>query len=120
MNKILVIDDEIDILTLLEILFTTNNFIVKTMSNPSNFLEEIKDFFPDVILMDVNIGYHDGRDLCKLLKADIVHKHIPIILFSAHPDVKQTYTECGANDFIAKPFDVLNILAIVTKYLKAA
>lgn len=120
MNKILVIDDEKDILSILEIVFTANKLIVKTMSNPANFLKEIKDFLPDVILMDVNMGHHDGRKICKLLKADIVHKHIPVILFSAQPNIQETYPECEANDFIAKPFDVTDILALVKKYLKAA
>ncbi len=120
MNKILVIDDDIDILAVLEIVFSANNFTVKTMSDPSGFLEEIKDFLPDVILMDINMGHHDGREICKLLKADIVHKKIPVILFSAQPKIRETYPECEANDFIAKPFDVLDIVAIVKKYLTAA
>ena len=120
MKKILIVDDDTDILTVVEVLLTTHGYTVHTISEPSGILEDVKTFYPDVILMDVNMGHHDGREICKLLKSDSVINHIPVILFSALHNLHETHRECEATDFIAKPFDALELIKIIEKHLKAA
>jgi CheY-like chemotaxis protein len=70
--------------------------------------------------MDVNMGEHDGREICKLLKSDTIIKHIPVILFSAMQNLLETHRECEATDFIAKPFESLDLIRIIEKHLIAA
>ncbi len=120
MNKILIVDDDKDILQIVELLLTAHNYTVETVFNPANILEKVKTFHPDLILMDVNMGHHDGREICKLLKSDTIIKHIPVILFSAMQNLQETHTECEATDFIAKPFDALYLIRIIEKHLVSA
>lgn len=120
MARILVVDDDKDVLEIVAILLSINNYQVQTIYNPEEILEQIKNFHPDLILLDVNIGQHDGRDICKQLKADSTIKHIPVILFSALQGLQETYPECEAVDFIAKPFETFELIEKIEKHLKAA
>ncbi len=120
MSKILIVDDDKDILEVVKLLLTYHNYDVQTIFDPEETREQIRTFKPYIILLDVNIGKHDGRDICKLLKSDIAIKHIPVILFSALPGLPDKYPECEATGFIAKPFDAIQLLETIEKHLKAA
>jgi len=120
MKKILIVDDDKDILTVVELLLNAHNYTVETVFDPANILEKVKTFHPDLILMDVNMGHHDGREICKLLKADTIINHIPVILFSAMHNLQETHRECEATDFIGKPFDALDLIKIIEKHMIAA
>ena len=117
MKKILIVDDDKDILTIVEMLLTAHNYQVHTVSDASDILEQVISFCPKIILMDVNMGNHDGREICKLLKADLGVKHIPVILFSAMQNLGETHRECEATDFISKPFDSVELIKILEKHL---
>jgi DNA-binding response OmpR family regulator len=110
MSKILVVDDDTDILSVMEILLTMKGFEVEVTTKGENTFPKIASFRPDLILLDVLISGHDGRTICRKLKADKDTRHIPVIMFSAHPGAAATIAEYGADDFIAKPFDVTNLL----------
>ncbi len=117
MKKILIVDDDKDILTIVELLLTAHNFTVLTVDDPSDILDQVINFRPKIILMDVNMGNHDGREICKLLKSDLALKHIPVILFSAMQNLQETHSECEATDFICKPFDSLELIKILDKHI---
>jgi DNA-binding response OmpR family regulator len=110
MSKILVVDDDIDILSVMEILLSMKGFDVEVTSKGENTFPKIESFKPDLILLDVLISGHDGRAICKQIKTNQLTKNIPVIMFSAHPGAASTITEYGADDFIAKPFDVNNLM----------
>lgn len=117
MSKILVVDDDTDILSVMEILLTMKGFEVEVTTKGENTFPKIEIFKPDLILLDVLISGHDGRTICKKLKSAKETMHIPIIMFSAHPGAAATIAEYGADDFIAKPFDVTNLLQKVKHQL---
>ncbi|MEP6596919.1 MAG: response regulator [Ginsengibacter sp.] len=119
MSKILVVDDDIDILSVMEILLTMKGFEVEVTAKGENTFPKIKTFRPDLILLDVLISGYDGRTICKELKSNETTRHIPVIMFSAHPGAAATIAEYGADDFIAKPFDVNNLIQKVNTQLKA-
>ncbi len=110
MSRILVVDDDIDILSVMEVLLSMKGFDVEVTAKGENTFPKINSFKPDLILLDVLISGHDGRSICKQLKANETTKHIPVIMFSAHPGAAATISDYGADDFIAKPFDVENLL----------
>jgi DNA-binding response OmpR family regulator len=120
MSKVLVIDDDKDILVVVDILLTMHDHTVKTIFKAEDTLDEIKKFKPDIILLDVDLGGHDGREICKLLKNIREIKNIPVILFSASPELERSHIECGANDFLSKPFDISELINKVKQHLKAA
>lgn len=117
MSRILVVDDDTDILSVMEILLTMKGFEVEVTAKGENTVPKIYSFKPDLILLDVLISGHDGRTICKQLKSDKATQHIPVIMFSAHPGAAATISDYGANDFIAKPFDVNHLLRKVNEQL---
>ncbi len=118
MSKILVVDDDIDILSVMEILLSMKGFDVEVTSKGENAFPKAESFKPDLILLDVLISGHDGRTICKQLKSHKETSHIPVIMFSAHPGAASTIADYGADDFIAKPFDVNNLMSKVNKQLE--
>ena len=118
MAKILVVDDDRDILDMVKLLLNTQRYSVETIFKGDQVLEQAKIFMPDLILLDVKLGGHDGRTLCKHIKSVDTLKHIPIILFSATPGLAETYAECEATDFVAKPFDAFELIKKIEKHLQ--
>ncbi len=110
MKKILVVDDDIDILTVVQLVLETNGFIVVAISNWQQIYTQIVAFKPDLILLDVSLGTQDGRNICKQLKSDGDTRHISIILFSANHNVEASVSECLADSFISKPFDINDLI----------
>lgn len=117
MAKILVVDDDLDILVVMEILLNMKGYEVEVTPKWEHAIDKIRIFKPDLILLDVLISGNDGRTICKKLKAEEDTKHIPIIMFSAHPSAEATISEYGANDFIAKPFDVNELMEKIKKHI---
>ncbi|MEO6328356.1 MAG: response regulator [Ginsengibacter sp.] len=117
MSRILVVDDDLDILVVMEILLSMKGFEVDVTAKWENTFDKIGSFKPDLILLDVLISGNDGRILCKQLKSKPETKQIPVIMFSAHPSAAATIHEYGADDFIAKPFDVNDLLTKVNNQL---
>lgn len=118
MSKILVIDDDVDILSVMEILLSMKGYNVEVTAKGENTFPKIETFKPDLILLDVLISGYDGRVICKQLKANEKTKHIPVIMFSAHPGAAATIADYGADDFIAKPFDVNHLLKKINDQLR--
>lgn len=115
MNKILVVDDDTDILAVVEIVLNMNNFTVHAISKWNDINNAIESFSPDLILLDVALGGADGRVICKQLKQSNETQHIPIILFSAHYDLVNNIQECMANGVITKPFETSYLLETIRK-----
>lgn len=120
MTKVLIVDDDKDILEVVSLLLTIHGYAVETIFRAEEAKENIKKFKPNIILLDVNIGGHDGRDVCRQLKKMSAAKDIPVILFSAIPDLEQVHVTCGANDYLAKPFDVHELIKKIERHVKAA
>jgi DNA-binding response OmpR family regulator len=117
MSKILVVDDDVDILSVMEILLSMKGFEVKTLAKGQDIFSTVQNFDPDLILLDVLISGYDGRVVCKKLKSSEKTKDIPVIMFSAHPGAAATIADYGANDFISKPFDVTNLMKKINSQL---
>jgi CheY-like chemotaxis protein len=115
-KKILVVDDEPDILEFLQIIFEDAGFLVVT-TDKGEYLEKLNHgALPDVVLLDMLLSGKDGRDIVKYLKSHEKTKHIPVIMFSAHPGAEKTALAAGADDFVEKPFDIDTLLNKITHY----
>ncbi len=120
MKKILVVDDSREILEVIELILGTEGYEVNGIWDASKLNQSVTDFKPDLILLDVMLGNIDGRDLCNSLKTDRSTNHIPVIMISAsHGLGDMTDRVCHPNDFIAKPFDINNLLDKVGAQLAA-
>ena len=117
MARILVVDDDVDILSVMEILLSMKGFVVEVTTKGESTFSKIDSFQPDLILLDVLISGTDGRVICKQLKINEETRSIPVIMFSAHPGAAATISDYGADDFISKPFDVNHLLQKVNTQL---
>ena len=115
MKKILVADDDPAILHSIKMLLTDEGYEVETVVG-DKAAEEVQRYAPDLILLDIWMSGINGRDICKLLKSQAESNHIPIIMISAHSDVEKMSKDCGADDFVAKPFDIFKLLDKVERY----
>jgi DNA-binding response OmpR family regulator len=110
MKKILLIDDDPDVITVLQLLLKKKGYEVATASREEEAYSQVKLFEPDLIVLDVLLSGVDGRTICKKLKNTSASKHIPIIMFSAHPGAQKNMQDFGADDFISKPFESNKLL----------
>ena len=106
MKKILVVDDDVDILNVVQLVLDANGFEVVATSDWQQINTQLDAFKPDLILFDVSLGTQDGRNICKQLKSNHYTKHISVILFSANHNIENSLPECLADNFISKPFDI--------------
>ena len=108
MKKILVVDDDIDILFVIEHLLRLKGFDVRTHATGMGIPNIVIQYAPDLILLDVMLPGKKGTEVCKELK--IINPDIPVILFSANPEQGKAFEIYKADEFISKPFAVENLI----------
>jgi DNA-binding response OmpR family regulator len=116
-KKILIVDDEPDILEFLAVILEDEGYSVAKTDKGYTLEKLPQEALPDLILLDMLLSGKDGRVIVKRLKSQEQTRHIPVIMFSAHPSAEQTAREAGADDFIAKPFDIDDLLNRVARIL---
>jgi len=106
-KKILILDDDQNLLDVLSILLTESGYDIQTLCTGESIFEEIQRFHPDLVLMDIMLGGMDGRLICKRIKAETDTIGLPVILISGSHNLAANLSEQGApNDFMSKPFDL--------------
>lgn len=106
-QEILVIDDDTDLCELMSIILSKEGYKVKTMRH-FNSLNGAP--LPDLIILDVLFAGKDGRTICKQLKESAETRHIPVLMYSAGTNLEQDAKNAGAEDFIAKPFEIKELV----------
>lgn len=120
MQRILVVDDDQDILEVLKYILEDSGYLVDTLSDGRLIFDKINEHIPDLILLDIMLGTIDGRELCKSIKSKTETHDIPVILVSASHTVSGYFNaDMGPNDYVAKPFDINELLDTVHKQLAA-
>jgi two-component system phosphate regulon response regulator PhoB len=119
-EKILVVDDEKDILELIDFNLTKNGYRVRTVTSGEEALDLIKENDYDLIILDLMLPGVDGFDICKIIKADKHKSNIPIVMVTAKADEadKVAGLEIGADHYVTKPFSPRELLAIVKATLR--
>ncbi len=118
MAKIFVIDDDKNLLKVMKSLLHLNGFDVSIFRNWEIAYRIMKRFEPHLILLDVFLIGIDGLEVCQRFKASPYTKHIPIIFCSGYPEIAKTgIDDYGAADFIAKPFELKELISKVQSAL---
>jgi len=112
-KKVLILDDDIDILQICSIVLKKKGFDVSTLNSSNQIVEHVRTHQPDVILMDNWIPGPGGIEATKELKNTPDLQSIPVIFFSANSNVTQLAKEAHADYFLQKPFDITELEAIV-------
>ena len=119
--KILVVDDEPRNVRILQIQLNARGYTVYTAADGLQALDVVKEEMPDLILLDINMPKMDGFEVVKQVRANEETEFIPIVMITALRDTRENRIksiEAGADDFIEKPFDSLEVLARVRSLLR--
>ncbi len=111
--KILVVDDERNILDIIRFNLEAEGYEVITSKDGEDALIRVHGSMPDLILCDIMMPELDGLEVCRRLKADGRTNQIPVVMLSARTQAhdKVASIEAGADDFITKPFDFSDLVA---------
>ncbi|MES2850647.1 MAG: response regulator [Bacteroidota bacterium] len=113
MKKVLVLDDDLDILKLVQTILKINNFDVQVESEWQRIYTAVESFAPDVILLDISLGGADGVEICKKLKQNPETSNISILLFSANIEMAKRVSDCGAQGYLSKPFTIKELIQAI-------
>lgn len=119
-KRILIVDDEEDILKVLKFRLEANNYEVLSASDGQEGLTKARTEKPDLMILDLMLPKLDGYKVCRMLKFDETYKTIPIIMFTARAQKEDEGLgkEMGADAYITKPFEPEVLLEKIRELLK--
>lgn len=119
-NKILIVEDEEDIIELLRFNLINEGFEVHAVDRGDKAVEAMRTFNPDLLLLDIMLPGMNGIDVCRNIKADAALKHTPIIMLSAKGEETDIVLglEFGAEDYVTKPFSPRVLIARIRSVLR--
>ena len=109
MKKILIVDDDEDLLYGLTALLTNKGYKIKTVAEGREVPNAMLTFFPDVILLDLHLKDGDGRQLCHALKGNNRTKNIPILMISSDTQLAEIVADCPVDATMEKPITLINL-----------
>jgi DNA-binding response OmpR family regulator len=112
LKRILVLDDNPDILDVIKEALSYEKFEVTITSNSKNFIETVFNYQPDLLILDYKLNGPQGDDICRQIKAHHQFHHIPVIICSAYLN-KNSLLSCGCDAIIAKPFGLEELIGTV-------
>ena len=120
MHRVLVVDDESDVTELLQYRLEQEGYRVATLNDPLGFVVKVREFEPDLMLLDIMMPELSGIQLCRIVRADPSMKDIPVIFLSARGEVEDRIKglEAGAEDYVSKPFNTNELVLRISKMLK--
>ncbi|MDX1751934.1 MAG: response regulator transcription factor [Salinimicrobium sediminis] len=116
-NKILVIDDDSGIGEMLKTLLEYYKYTVTVTPKPEETERLIVENDIDLVLLDMLISGVNGTDVCARLRNNEETKDTPVLMMSALHDAGKKCREAGANDFIAKPFEMEDLIAKINEVM---
>jgi twitching motility two-component system response regulator PilG len=117
---VLVVDDSPTVRKIVQLTLQRENIEVVTAADGLSALAAVADAQPDLILLDIMLPRMDGYDICKLVRKNMDYSDVPIIMLSGKDGLfdKMRGKLAGSNDYITKPFDSAELVALVKRYLE--
>jgi DNA-binding response OmpR family regulator len=119
--RILIADDNAQGVELLEAYLSTGDFDIRTAADGEETLHQVKEWQPDLILLDIMMPKISGFEVCKRLRADPATRHTGILMITAldQPSDVERAVEAGTDDFLTKPINKTDLLLRVRSILKS-
>ncbi|WP_345948313.1 MULTISPECIES: response regulator [unclassified Mucilaginibacter] len=117
LKRILVLDDNMDILEIVHEVLTYEQFEVKSTSESKSIVTVAEDYKPDLIILDYKLMDDNGGEICRMFKSHKSLHKIPVIIFSAYTS-KLDFFSFGCDAVIAKPFDLNEFIDTVNNCLR--
>ena len=118
-KMIMLVDDDKDLVLLLRHVLNGKGYLVTTLQEGNKVLQVINSVHPDLLILDINIGEYDGRDICREIKQNPAYDHIPVVLFSALVKEKEAMGGCEADAYIEKPISTSSFLHKIESLIAA-
>jgi DNA-binding response OmpR family regulator len=118
-KKVLVIDNDPDILDVVQEILTYSGFQVDAYPGTDDIMKLVSQCQPDILIMDFLLDETNGGELCRQIKESALTSRLPVILYSAYSKVLESIDRYGCDAFIAKPFDLTELIAKVTELVNA-
>ncbi len=115
-KRIVIAEDDPGVSDALQMILEEEGYEVETMVHGTP-VYQLHNPLPGLLLLDIWLGGTDGREICKFLKSQGTTQHLPIILLSAQRGIQAIAREVGADNFLAKPFEINKLLALVAQYM---
>lgn len=119
MRTIYIVEDDDSIREILEIFLTSEDYVVESFENVKEFDGRNKENKPDLYLFDVMLPDGSGIDLCTEIKKSSENAEIPVLIMSAHAQLKHFADDCQPDGFISKPFDIDHLLVQIKEIIGA-
>ena len=118
--KILIADDDPDIREILKLTLSEENYETIEAANGQEALEIIRSKPLDLALLDYKMPIMDGRQVCNLVKKDLLLQHLPVIMVTGKGEVSDKISgiDSGADDYVVKPFEPKELLARIRMVLR--
>lgn len=113
-KKIFIADDDYAIVDATSLMLQAMGYDVSSTLNGATVPVALQSK-PDLLLLDIWMSGIDGRDICRQLKADPETVNIPVLMISASRDIRESALISGANDFLAKPFEMNELIDKIEK-----
>ena len=122
MPRILIVDDEADLVSVLRIGLEIEGFEVLSATDGETGLQRARDERPDLMVLDLMLPKMDGYKVCRALKFDERYKHIPIFILSARSGEqdRRLALDMGADAFVTKPYDMADLVAKIRHRLQSS
>ena len=119
-QKILVVDDEQDVVELVSYHLKNAGFQVRTVTDPNSSFEMARSFLPHLVILDIMMPELNGTQICRIFRADPVMKSVPIIFLTAKGEEADRTNgfEAGCDDYVCKPFSMRELVLRVKSILR--
>ena len=120
--KVTIVDDDRDTREMLSFALESEGFEVNAAANGLRLISSLQLKRPDVILMDVNMSWIDGFELCKAVKKNEQFRDIPVVFISGRSDAedRRRGLEAGAADYLVKPLDLTALIERLRELISSA
>jgi len=121
-SKILVVEDDGEIMDLIRTALSFKEYSCVESMSGGGVVDLAKEHKPDLVILDLQLPDLDGLEVCRRLKAEDSTKHVPVIMLTARDGVSDIVRglEAGANDYVTKPFEVMELMARVRAQIRLA
>lgn len=120
-KKILIVDDEPNILLSLEFIVQKAGFTVKTATDGQEAIDTINEWIPDLVLLDVNMPKLDGFEVCQMVREDATKDTTKIVMLTAkgRQVEREKGLALGADDYITKPFSNQEVVDKINAFMQS-
>jgi two-component system response regulator VicR len=118
LKRILVLDDNMDILEIVHEVLTYEQFEVNSTSDSKGIVRVAEEYKPDLIILDYKLMDDNGGDICRTIKSHKALHSTPVIIFSAYINQHVDFYTFGCDAVIAKPFDLTDFISTINQCLR--